>query len=53
MTPEEKHLLERMGEGLDFCMDCAMSKISDDDKYSEMVDLQNEIKELLQEACHK
>lgn len=52
MTPKEKELVKKMGEGLEFCMDWAMSKISDDDKYSEMVDLQNEIKELLQEVCH-
>jgi hypothetical protein len=51
MTPEEKELIEKMGEALDFCMDWAVSKVTDDDKYSDMVDLQNDIKDLIREVC--
>jgi hypothetical protein len=52
MTPKEKALIAKMGEALDFCMNWAMSKkIGDDEEYSKMVDLQNEIKEMVAEVC--
>lgn len=45
----DKNKLEPMLEAIILCMDYSLSQISDDDEYSNAVDLQNELKEMLNE----
>jgi len=40
-------LVQNLVKAVVFCMDYGMSQIDDDEKYSEMVDLQNELKGVL------
>jgi hypothetical protein len=42
-------IIEPMLEAIILCMDYPMSKITDDDEYSDAVDLQNELKDILNE----
>ena len=39
---------DRVLEALIFCMDYAMSKVTDDEVYDKMVDLQNELREMME-----
>lgn len=54
MTMEvNKELMEKILEAVVFCMDYPMAKIDDDEGYSKMVDLQNELREKLTEFQQK
>jgi hypothetical protein len=41
--------IEKILEAVIFCMDYALSAVTDDEEYSEKVDLQNELREILSE----
>jgi hypothetical protein len=41
--------IEKILEAIIFCMDYALSVVTDDDEYSEKIDLQNELREMLSE----
>lgn len=42
-------VIEKMLEAIIFCMDYPMANITDDDEYSDAVDLQNDLKNALNE----
>jgi len=45
----DDYALEKMLEAIILCMDYPLSQISDDDEYSDAVDLQNDLREILNE----
>jgi hypothetical protein len=49
----DKDVLERILEAIVFCMDYPLSKITDDEEYDEKVDLQNELREILDSLQRK
>lgn len=46
---KNNEILEKILEAVIFCMDYPLSQIIDDEEYSDKIDFQNELKEMLSE----